>query len=179
RVRDLEPLRRRARVDVLAAPERLDNRGVARQVGEDAELDLRVVGGDEPPPLLRDERGADPPAELGPGRDVHEVRVLRGEPPGRRHELVERRVDAAGARDRRGCRGAPCARAPAPGGARSLRRSAKALCPGARRPRAPSTATPTSRVRRAPAPAPRRWGPGRAPSEWGAGAGTRRTPRGT
>src|SRR3989449_9229168 len=97
RGRDPDPLRGRAPVDVLTTPERLDDRRIAREMGEDAELDLGVVGGDEPPALRRDERGADPPAQLGPDRDVHEVRVLRGEPPGRRHELVARRVDAAGA----------------------------------------------------------------------------------
>ena len=72
--RHLEHLARRPRVDVLAALERLDDGRLAREVREDAQLDLRVVGGHEPPALLRHEGRPDPPAQLGADRDVHEVR---------------------------------------------------------------------------------------------------------
>ena len=42
-----EHLQRGAIVNVFAAPERVDQRFVARQVREHAQLDLRVVGGDQ------------------------------------------------------------------------------------------------------------------------------------
>ena len=42
-----EHLQRRLIVDVVAALEGLDERLVARQVREHAQLDLRVVGGDQ------------------------------------------------------------------------------------------------------------------------------------
>ena len=44
---DAEDLRGRRAVDVLAAAEDVDQRLVAREVGEDPELDLRVVRRDE------------------------------------------------------------------------------------------------------------------------------------
>ena len=93
--RDAEHLGRRAPVDVLAPPEGLDQALLARDVGEDAQLDLGVVGGEEAVPRLRHERRADAPAELGADRDVLRVRVARRQPPRHRDELVERRVNAA------------------------------------------------------------------------------------
>ena len=94
---DLEHLRGGPRVDVLAASERLDQRRLLGQMREDPQLDLRIVRRNELPPRFRDERLANPAPELGADRDVHEIRILRAEPPGRRHELVERRVDPSGA----------------------------------------------------------------------------------
>ena len=96
--RDLEHFGRGARVDIFSSAERLDDRLLARGVREDAQLDLRVIRRDEAPPFLGDERGANAPAELRADRDVHEVWVLRAQPARRGHELVERRVDPAGAR---------------------------------------------------------------------------------
>ena len=87
-------LRGGARVDVLPPLERLDQGRLLREVREDPQLDLRVVGGHEAPPVLRDERLADAPAELGADRDVLEIRVRRRQPPRRRDQLVERGVDA-------------------------------------------------------------------------------------
>jgi hypothetical protein len=82
----------------MSSPRRNDSMidSLAREMREDAQLDLRVVRGHERQPSCGHERGADPPPQLRADRDVHEVRVLRAEPPGRRHELIERRVDAAG-----------------------------------------------------------------------------------
>ena len=54
-----EHLERGAIVDVLAAAERLDQRVLARQVREHAQLDLRVVGRDEHVSRRGDERAAD------------------------------------------------------------------------------------------------------------------------
>ncbi len=93
-----EDLARGAVVDVLALHERVDERRVLREVGEDAQLDLAVVGGEEQAPRLGHERLADAPSLRGPDRDVLQVRVGRGEPARRRDGLVEGRVDAAGLR---------------------------------------------------------------------------------
>jgi len=69
---------------------------VARDVGEDAQLDLAVVRGDERQVLATGhERAPDPPPERGADGDVLEVRVGRGEPAGRRDGLVERGMEAA------------------------------------------------------------------------------------
>ena len=60
---------------------------VARQVRHDAQLDLRVVGRDDARTRRRDEGLADAPALFGADRDVLQVRVGAGEPPGDRHGL--------------------------------------------------------------------------------------------
>ncbi len=88
-------------VDVVAARERLAQLRLARDVGEDAQLDLRVVGGDEPASRLGDERAADRAAELRADRDRLEVRVGRREAARRRHRLVEGRVQPAVVADER------------------------------------------------------------------------------
>ncbi len=61
-----EHLRRRHRVDVVAARERVEQQLLAREVREDAQLDLRVVGRHEPRAVRGDERLADLAADLGP-----------------------------------------------------------------------------------------------------------------
>ncbi len=73
---------------------------VAGHVGQDPELDLRVVGGDQRHVRAAGhERAPDPPAERRPDRDVLEVRIGRRQPAGRRDGLVERRVQPAIRRD--------------------------------------------------------------------------------
>ena len=64
-------------------------------MGEDAELDLAVVGREEPMPLLGDESRADLAAEIGPDRDRLQVGVRRRQPPRGGDGLVERRVQPA------------------------------------------------------------------------------------
>ena len=89
-------------VDVGLARERVREVLVARHVGEDPQLDLAVVGGDERRVgRAGDERVPDPPAERRPDRDVLEVRVRRRQPAGRRHGLVEQRVEPAVGADQR------------------------------------------------------------------------------
>ena len=67
---------------------------VARHVGEDPQLDLAVVRGDQRGVRRPGhERVPDPAAERRPDRDVLEVRVGRGQAPGGRHGLVEQRVE--------------------------------------------------------------------------------------
>ena len=65
-------------------------------MGEDPQLDLRVVG-DQQQLILRpgNEGTADLPAELRSDRDVLQVRVRRAQSPGRRDGLVERGVNPA------------------------------------------------------------------------------------
>ena len=77
---ELQHLGRGRRVHVLAALEDLLQHLLAGDVGEDAQLDLRVVGGDQAAPVLGDEAAADLAAELRPDRDVLEVRVGARQP---------------------------------------------------------------------------------------------------
>ena len=94
--RHAEDLAGDERVDVVVAFEGGAHGGVLRVVGEDAQLDLRVVGGEQlPAGLAGDEGRADFAAFLGADRDVLQVRVAGAEPAGGGDDLVERRVDAA------------------------------------------------------------------------------------
>ena len=70
--------------------------GSLRVVGQDAQLDLRIIGRQERPAReAGDERLADLAAVLGAHGDVLQVRVGGAEPARRRDDLVERGVDAA------------------------------------------------------------------------------------
>ena len=97
---------RRHAVDILAPRERIDQERLAAHVRQQPQLDLRIVGGDqhriiEEPELravIGDERAPHAPPQLGADRDVLQVRIGRREAAGRRDRLVERRVDAPGAR---------------------------------------------------------------------------------
>ena len=82
-------------VDVPVPEEGLDERRVLREVGQDAELDLGIVGGQEDVALVRDEGPAEARPPRPPGRDVLEVGVARGQPSRRGHGLVVGGVDAA------------------------------------------------------------------------------------
>ena len=82
-------------MDVVAGAEDLLQHLLVGDVGEDPQLDLAVVGREQAGALLGDEAGAHGAADLGPDRDVLQVGVGAGEPPGRRRRLVEGRVDAA------------------------------------------------------------------------------------
>ena len=62
--RHAEHLGGRAQVDVLAGAKRVEKRRILREVRQDPQLDLRVVGGDQEVPRRRDERLADAPADL-------------------------------------------------------------------------------------------------------------------
>jgi len=72
---DLEDLGGGRGVDVFAFVEDLFQHLLVSDVSEDAELDLAVVGGEQAVALLGDEAGADGAADLGPDRDVLQVRV--------------------------------------------------------------------------------------------------------
>ena len=75
--------------------EGVDQRPLLRDVGEDAQLDLAVVGDQQHVPGRGDEGAADALAQLGADGDVLQVGIGRGEPAGGRHRLVEAGVDAA------------------------------------------------------------------------------------
>ena len=90
---------RRAVVNVDPSLKRFGQRRVARQMRENSQLDLRVVGGNETIARLGDERRANLAAKRRADRDVLQVRIAAAEPAGRGHGLVERRVDASGPRD--------------------------------------------------------------------------------
>jgi hypothetical protein len=87
-------LRSSATVDVLAALERLDQLLFSRDVGEHAQLHLRVIGADETLPFVSVESAPDPLPPLGAHWNVLQVGVRRRQAPGGRHGLVERRVHA-------------------------------------------------------------------------------------
>ena len=151
--------RRRGAVDVLAGGEGLLEVLVARDVGEDPQLDLGVVGGEQGQVRRAgDERAPDAPAELGPDRDVLEVRVDRATaarstpPPGGTSCGAGRRAArAASAAPRRRSSAASCTRASraacrssgAPAAApraRSRRSSSRSSCAGPSAGRARRTA---------------------------------------
>jgi hypothetical protein len=85
-------------VDVFAAAERVDQHLVAGHVREHAQLDLRVVGGDQHVARLGDERTPDLAADLGADRDVLQVGIAAAEATGCRDGLIEAGVDAPGLR---------------------------------------------------------------------------------
>ena len=86
-----EHLGGRRRVDVLARREGLAELRLAGDVREDPQLDLRVVGREQPEARLGDEGAADLAPELGADGDRLQVRIRGREPPRRGDGLVEGR----------------------------------------------------------------------------------------
>ena len=82
-------------MDVLAGAVGVEQERVLGEVGHEAELDLRVVGGHEQVAGGGDEGGADLAAEGGADGDVLQVGVGGGEAAGGGADLVEGGVDAA------------------------------------------------------------------------------------
>ena len=87
--------RRRHGVDVEAVGEGLPQLRDVGDMGEHAQLDLAVVGRDQLVPGVGDEGGADLAALLGADRDVLQVRLGRGQPPGRGRGRARRRCGRA------------------------------------------------------------------------------------
>jgi len=85
-----------AAVDVLAGPEGRNEGRILREVGQDPQLDLGIVGGDEPAAWRGDECLTDPLSLHGADGDVLQVGIAAGEPPRGRHRLVERGVEPSG-----------------------------------------------------------------------------------
>src|SRR3981081_4182759 len=69
---------------------------IAREVSEQAEFDLRVVGGEQHMSGLGDEGGADAASEFGAGGNVLQIRIRGGETAGRGAGLAEGCVQASG-----------------------------------------------------------------------------------
>src|SRR6059058_1940832 len=65
---------------------------------QDAELDLRVIRGDQYVTGIGDEGAADLAAERRTDRNVLQIRIATAQPAGGRDRLVEAGVDAAGLR---------------------------------------------------------------------------------
>ena len=82
-------------VHILAPAEDLLQDILARDMGEQAQLDLGVVGRDELVSFLGDEAGPDLTPQLGANGDVLEVRVVGGQPAGGGCRLVEGGVQPA------------------------------------------------------------------------------------
>jgi hypothetical protein len=85
-----------ARVDVLVVPEGLDQHCVGREMGQQAQFDLRVVGGEQHPARVRHESRADVTPEVATDGDVLQIGIRGREAPGGRAGGIERGVDAAG-----------------------------------------------------------------------------------
>ena len=96
--RHAKDFQRRARVNVLVARESFDQQRVLGKMGEHAQLNLRIVGGDQLAAGIGDKGRADAQSELIANGNVLQVGIGGGEPPGARHGLVERSVQAAGFR---------------------------------------------------------------------------------
>src|SRR5690606_6648584 len=91
---DAEHFRRGARVNVDAVGEGLLQLRNIRDMCEQAQLNLRIVGGDQTVALLRNKRLADTAALLRPDRNVLQVRVIGGETTRCTCRQRVRRVDA-------------------------------------------------------------------------------------
>src|SRR6266403_425177 len=97
-VRHAEDERRSLAVDVPALLEGFDERRVAREMGQQSQLDLRVVGREQQRPGRSDEGAANGFAARGAHRDILQVRVGRRQPARGSPGLIEARVDAPGLR---------------------------------------------------------------------------------
>ena len=86
-------------MDVFVVLEGFQEAGVAGEVRQDAQLDLRIVRGEQHrlrPEVTRDKCAPDRVTEVGAHRDVLQVRVLRRKASRGRDHLVEVGVDASG-----------------------------------------------------------------------------------
>jgi hypothetical protein len=69
---------RRARVNVFASLKRFQHHGILRDMGQQTQFKLRIVGGDDLVSLFRNECAANSPAHLTANRNVLKVRIARG-----------------------------------------------------------------------------------------------------
>ena len=94
--RNAEDLRGGEGVDVVAAAVGLDQERVAREVGEQAEFDLRVIGGEQDVARLGDEGGADAASEFGADGNILQIRIGGRKAAGGGSGLAEGSVQASG-----------------------------------------------------------------------------------
>ncbi len=85
-------------MNVVSAAERLHQQRIFREMGQQPQLDLRIVGGEHHVARLGNESSANLAAQLRADGNILQVRVRGREPPRRRPSLVERGVQAFGRR---------------------------------------------------------------------------------
>ena len=93
-----EYLRRRVAVHILACLERLDQRLVPGIMGEDPQIDLRIIGGQQDMAGRGDECLPDPLSFPAAHGNVLQIRIAAAQAAGGGHRLVEGGVDATGGR---------------------------------------------------------------------------------
>ena len=86
---------------VVAATVGLDQQRIFGKMRQQAQLDLRVVGGQQHVAGFSDERGANFAAEFGADGNVLQVGIVRREPAGGRAGLIEGGMQTAGRRIQR------------------------------------------------------------------------------
>jgi len=87
---------RGARVDVLASAEGFGEHRVGGAMRQNAQLDLRIIGGEQRPAGLGGERRANLAAQFAAHRNVLQIGVRGAEPAGGCASLIEAGVYAAG-----------------------------------------------------------------------------------
>ena len=101
--RNAEDLRGGERVDVVAAAVGFDQQRIAREVSEQAQFDLRIIGGEQDVAGFGDEGGANAASEFGADGNVLQIGIGGGKPSGGGSGLAEGGVQASGgAVDERG-----------------------------------------------------------------------------
>jgi hypothetical protein len=93
--RNAEDLRGGKGVDVIASAVGLDQQWVAREVGEQAKFDLRIIGGEQNVARFGDEGGADAAAEFGADGNVLQVGIGGRKAPGGGSGLCESSVHSS------------------------------------------------------------------------------------
>ena len=83
---------------VFAFAEGLEQHAILREVGQNAELNLRVIGCQQHASLAGDKRGTNLHSQFGADGDILQIRIAAGEPSRGGHRLVKRSVDPAGFR---------------------------------------------------------------------------------
>ena len=86
-------------MNIFVALESRPQSFVAGKMGQHAQLDLRIVGRQQPPiGLAGQKRGANFAAFFGANRNVLQIRIAGAQPARRGDHLIERRMHAAGLR---------------------------------------------------------------------------------
>ena len=95
--RDVEDFGGDGAVNIFVLLERFHQRRLFGEMGEDAQLDLRIVGGHQHViGFAGDEGETDPPAFVGADRDVLQIRIGHAQSASDRAGLIEAAVDSAG-----------------------------------------------------------------------------------
>ncbi len=94
--RHAEDLRRGERMDVITAAKSFHQQSVFRKVRQQAQFNLRIIGGEQYMARLSDNRRANFTAQLGANRNILQVGIDGGKPPGGGPRLVESGVQPLG-----------------------------------------------------------------------------------